>query len=112
MGRADWLSNPVVALVLFGALVAGIHSLGRRWGAQGSDSYEKRQPYACGEDFVQPETRLSYQRFFRLALVFVVVHMAALVVATLPLEFDARLLATIYLLGVGVCVDILVRGQD
>ena len=105
------LLSPPVAACIFLALAYGIYRLGGALSPPGEEHPGKCEPYACGEDLGQPESRLSYQRFFRLALVFVVVHMAALVVATLPLQFDARLLATVYLAGVGVCVDILVRGQ-
>lgn len=106
---ADWIASPPVALALFLALgVLGYRWVGRR-SPRGSDSPGKRQPYACGEDLSPTEIRLSYRRFFRLALMFVVVHMATLVVAFLPRSLDVRLLATGYLLGIGVCVDILIR---
>lgn len=107
----DWLASPPVAFALFLGVAAALHWLGGRWAAPGEDSPDKYLPYACGEDLSLSETRLSYQRFFRLALMFALVHVAALVVALLPRELNTRLLATAYLLGVAVCVDVLARGE-
>jgi NADH:ubiquinone oxidoreductase subunit 3 (subunit A) len=134
-----WLTHPLVVLLLCSGLGAGIYWLGGRLSPRAAnasaenpdandsdlerssldcedmgtlDISAKTLPYACGEDFVTEEARLSYGRFFRLALMFVVVHMGALVLALLPRAPDTRLLATGYLLGVAVCVDVLVKGED
>jgi NADH:ubiquinone oxidoreductase subunit 3 (subunit A) len=135
---ATWLTHPLVVLLLCSGLGAGLYWLGGRLsprtddpgtkksGVSGAenpgglacadtgpmDATAKTLPYACGEDFVTEEARLSYGRFFRLALMFVVVHIAALVLALLPRGPDTRLLASGYLLGVAVCVDVLVRGEN
>lgn len=108
---ADWVSSPPIAFALFLGVAAMLHWLGGRWAARGEDTPGKRLPYACGEDLSPVETKLSYQRFFRLALMFVVIHMATLVAAMLPRQLDARLLVTVYLVGVAVCVDVLVKGE-
>ena len=107
---ATWLGSPLIAMALYLGIAAGLYWLGGRWGAQGSGAPGKNLPYACGEDFTPGETQLSYRRFYRLALLFVVVHVATLVVAMLPSERSGRLLGTLYLLGVAVCVDVLARG--
>jgi len=109
---ANWLYSPPVVLMLFSALVGGFYWLSRRWAARGEDSKGKHMPYACGEDLLPGEVRLSYHSFFRLALMFVVVHMATLVVATLPGAPQARWLASAYLLGIAICVDALARGRE
>lgn len=108
---SDWIAGLPVALVVFGALTGALYRLSGRWAARGKDSPGKHLPYACGEDLLPQEVRLSYHGFFRLGLMFVVVHMATLVLATLPRALDARLLATVYLAGVSICVDVLVRGE-
>jgi len=108
---ADWIASPPVAFALFMGVAAALHWLGGRWAPRGENSPGKHLPYACGEDLIPAETQLSYQRFFRLALTFVLVHMATLVAAMLPRELDARLLVTIYLVGVAICVDVLVKGE-
>lgn len=105
---SGWLSSPPVAFALFFGLVGGLYRLAGRLAARGSESEGKRQPYACGEDLTAGGTRLSYRRFFRLALMFVVVHMGTLVVATLGGRLDTRVLGTAYLLGIVLCMDVLV----
>jgi NADH:ubiquinone oxidoreductase subunit 3 (subunit A) len=102
------MTHPLAAMLLFVAVAAGIHWFGERWGARGKEAPGKRLPYTCGEDLSSGEARLAYHRFFRLALMFVVVHVAALVIATLPRQSSMRLLAVVYVLILGLCVDILV----
>jgi NADH:ubiquinone oxidoreductase subunit 3 (subunit A) len=99
--------SPPVAFALFGALAYGIYRLGKRIGARGKESPGKRQPYACGEDLLPPEAQLSYHAFFKLALMFGMLHLATLVIATLPAGGFSRRLATLYLVGVGVSVYVL-----
>jgi len=104
----EWLTSLPMALVLFLALAFLLFWVAGRWAPRGVDTPGKRQPYACGEDLNPRGSRLSYQGFFRLALVFVIVHISALVLAMLPRVGGARLLATAYLLGAALCVDVLV----
>jgi len=108
---ADWLASPPIALVIFVALTGGLYWLSGRWAARSEDSPGKHKPYACGEDIVPGEVRLSYHGFFRLALMFAVVHMATLLLATLPKTVDVRFVATAYLIGIAICVDVLVREE-
>jgi hypothetical protein len=101
------LSSPPIAFILFGALAYGVYRLGGWIGARGQESIGKRQPYACGEDLPPPEAQLTYHAFFKLALMFGVLHLATLVIATLPSGGFSRLLATVYLGSVGVSVYVL-----
>jgi len=104
----DWLTNPVALLAPLLVLCVGLFKLAGRVQAKGTYSKGKREPYACGVDPALSESAISYHRFFRLALVFVVAHMAALVIAMLPREADVQLLATGYLIGAALCVDMLI----
>ncbi len=100
--------TPLLGVALFAAFACGLYLLGGKLAARGQDSPGKHQPYACGEDLEVTETRLSYQRFFRLALMFIIAHIAALVVATLSLAVD-NMIAALYVVAVVLCVDILQR---
>jgi len=102
---------PIAALALYLAVAGALYWLGGRLATPGSESRGKHEPYACGEDLSASETQLSYSRFYRLALMFALVHMAALLLAGIRLVRDGRLLATAYLVGVAICVDILVKGE-
>ena len=108
-----WLSHPLTAFLLMLLLGGGLFRLAGRLQARGAYSKGKREPYACGEDPALSESAISYHRFFRLALVFVIAHMAALVIAMLPREADVRWLATGYLVGAALCMDMLIgRGTS
>lgn len=105
----SWIASPPVTLVLFVLLIGGLYWLSGRWAARSVERPGKHAPYACGEDLLPGEVKLSYQRFFRLALMFVMVHMATLVLATLPSGKDMRLLAMLYMGGVAIALNVLVR---
>ncbi|MDY7040566.1 MAG: hypothetical protein SVX38_06865 [Chloroflexota bacterium] len=77
------LLSPPIALCFFLALACGLYWLGGVLAAPGEEHPGKHQPYACGEELLPPETQLAYHAFFRLALLFAVLHLATLVVATL-----------------------------
>jgi NADH:ubiquinone oxidoreductase subunit 3 (subunit A) len=106
-----FLSSPPVALFVFGSLAYGLYRLGCKIGARGRDHPGKGQPYACGEDIPAPATQQAYHAFFRLALMFAILHLAALVVSTLPVHAAAHRLATFYLIGIGVSVLVLTKGE-
>lgn len=101
------LLSPPVAFAIFGALAYGFYRLGGMIAARGEASLGKHQPYACGENLPPPEAQLSYHAFFKLALMFGILHLATLVIATLPAGGFSRRLATLYLVGVGVSVYVL-----
>ena len=105
-----WLSPPV-AVCFFLALAYGLYRLGGALAPQGDEHPGKHQPYACGEDLLPPEAQLSYHAFFRLALVFVVLHLATLVVSTLPTGGGSRPLAEAYLVGIAISVFALTKGD-
>lgn len=104
-----WLSPPV-ALCIYLLIAYGLYRLGGAIAARGVDSVGKYKPYASGEDLLPAETRLSYHVFFRMALMFGVLHVAALVLSTLPLEITYHRLALFYLAGVGISVLVLTTG--
>jgi NADH:ubiquinone oxidoreductase subunit 3 (subunit A) len=114
MEGVAWMENillsPPVALCAFLALAYGLYRLGGRLGATGEEHPGKRQPYACGEDLPPPEGRLAYHAFFRLALMFGILHLAALVLSTLPPEVASHRVALAYLVGIGISVFVLTKG--
>jgi len=108
--KSLWTSPPV-AIVVFLALAYGLYALGGKLAARGKETPGKRQPYACGEELAPPQTRLAYHAFFRLALMFGILHLAALVLSTLPQTTSSYRLATIYLVGIGISVFVLAKGE-
>ena len=108
--KSLWTSPPV-ATVIFLALAYGLYVLGGKLAARGKETPGKRQPYACGEELEPPQARLGYHAFFRLALMFGILHLAALVLSTLPQSTSSYRLATVYLVGIGVSVFVLAKGE-
>ena len=58
-----------------------------------------------------PQAKLTYHAFFKLALMFSILHLATLVIGTLPGSGATRRVATAYLLGIGVSVFVLTDEQ-
>ena len=105
------LLSPPVALSVFFALAYGLYHLGGKIAARGKDNPGKHQPYACGEDLGLSQVKLTYHAFFKLALMFGILHLASLVIATLPPSGTSRRLATLYLIGIGISVLVLTEGE-
>jgi NADH:ubiquinone oxidoreductase subunit 3 (subunit A) len=108
------LLSPPVALLVFMGLAYGLYLLGGKLAAPGKEQWGKNLPYACGEDLLPPETQLTYQAFFRLALFFGVLHLATLVVATLPPAVGistSHRIAAAYLMGIGISVFVLTQRE-
>lgn len=104
--------SPPVALIVFLGLGYGLYRLGGQLSAPGKEHAGKRTPYTGGEDLPTPTSRLSYHSFFRLALLFGILHVAALVVSTLPANPNTRRMALLYLGAVGISVLVLTSDRE
>lgn len=109
--REILLSPPVVMLVYLG-VGYGLYRVGRSLAAHGEDHPGKHQPYACGEDLRSAPIKLAYHSFFRLALMFSVLHLAALTVSTLPGRGLFQPLGLVYLAGIAVSVLVLIEEEE
>ena len=101
------LLSPPFALAVFWGLTYGLYRLGGVLAARGKDDPGKHMPYACGEDLDLSQAQLTYHAFFKLALMFGILHLASLVIATLPAGGTSRRFATLYLIGIGISVLVL-----
>ncbi|HTW91191.1 MAG TPA: hypothetical protein VMH22_05725 [bacterium] len=77
------LSPPIVFVVSLG-LGLLFYWLGRAMAPKTNMTPAKASSYACGEDAPMTKAQLSYRLFYSLAIFFTVLHVAALVVTTLP----------------------------
>lgn len=91
------LLSPPVAFVIFLALALGLYGLGGRLGPKLSKSAGKLTTYACGENIPGAKVQFGYRLFFFVALFFTMMHVAALVIATIP-GGRVALLAVFYLI--------------
>lgn len=109
---SHWLLSPPVAflLILAVALILlrglSIFSCPAQGGAIGG----KRKAYACGEDMKENRGQPNYSQFFPFAFFFTIMHVLALVVATVPIHnWPAVQIAVGYLLCSAIGLFILFR---
>jgi NADH:ubiquinone oxidoreductase subunit 3 (subunit A) len=103
------LLSPPIALVVFIGILSLFYRFIRKHAAKGKDHPEKHLPYSGGQKIPPREVRLSYNAFFRLALLFSVTHVAVLVLATLSIGIKQSWVGLLFL--VGVSISIFVLGQ-
>lgn len=89
-------------------LALGIYNLGKWIAAKGKDAPNKYLSYTGGEDLAAPQRNVRYDAFFRLALMFAILHVAGLVISTLPFASGYHLIALYFLFGIAVSVVVLV----
>lgn len=101
------LLSPPISFVIFLGVGLLLYVLGRAMAPRTNMTEAKGSPYACGEDVPMRKAQISYKLFFSLAIFFTVMHVAALVVATLPTGPIAAL-GILYLVIISLSVFALV----
>jgi NADH-quinone oxidoreductase subunit A len=96
MNGIEILLSPPVAFILILAVVVLIYRLGKRMAPKLTRTGGKLTSYACGEDIPGTKVQFGYRLFFFVALFFTIMHVAALVIATVPAGKIA-LFAVLYL---------------
>ncbi len=84
MKGIDFLLSPPVAFFLFLGVAFLIYGLGKKMGPKLTKAGGKLTTYACGEDIPGMKVQFGYRLFFFVALFFTMMHVAALVIATVP----------------------------
>ncbi|OGS48539.1 MAG: hypothetical protein A3K68_01030 [Euryarchaeota archaeon RBG_16_68_13] len=79
----DLLASPFVVFVLALAVGYGMYAWSRRVAPPSTNSTAKLMPYVGGEPVVGEMIQPGYQ-FYYVALFFTLLHVAALVLATMP----------------------------
>jgi len=105
------LYSPPVFFVFFLLVAILIYMVLMRFTEEGQPHATKHQPYTGGQDFPTPEVELSYQAFFRIGLLFGILHVSTLVLSLLPLNLNLLHTSLLYLLGILVSAIILVQPQ-
>jgi NADH:ubiquinone oxidoreductase subunit 3 (subunit A) len=111
------LLTPPVTMAVFMLLAFGLYRLGGSLAPDATSHHQaeahpdKHVPYTGGEELPSPTRHhIGYRAFYRLALLFVLLHVAALVLSTLPSDPASDRLAILYLVGVGIGVFVLTEG--
>lgn len=101
MNAAEFLLFPPVAFSIF-LVIGGLIELCGKWlAAKGKTSGGKQSQYACGEDVPAQRVQPDYSDFFPFALFFSIIHVTALIMATLP-SGNIALMGILYLTGVAI----------
>jgi NADH:ubiquinone oxidoreductase subunit 3 (subunit A) len=71
------------------------------------------KPYSCGEDMEENRFRPEYGQFFSFAFFFSIMHVVALVVATMPSGLaGSYFIAALYIIGALIGLIALLRRDD
>jgi NADH-quinone oxidoreductase subunit A len=84
MKGIEFLISPPVAFVLFLLFAFLIYLLGKRMAPRLKKVGGKLTTYACGEDIPGAKVQFGYRLFFFIALFFTIMHVATLMIATVP----------------------------
>jgi len=96
-----FLVSPPVAFILFLAISGLLFLLGKKMAPKLRRAGGKLTSYACGEDIPGVKVQFGYRLFFFVALFFTIMHVSALMIATVPagkiVWFAVLYLAVIFL---------------
>jgi len=84
MTGIGFLISPPVAFFVFLAAAFGLYALGRGMAPKLTKVGGKLTTYACGENIPGVKIQFGYRLFFFIALFFTMMHVAVLVIATVP----------------------------
>jgi NADH:ubiquinone oxidoreductase subunit 3 (subunit A) len=112
MSNATFWFSPPILIIIFMVLGALLLLMGRVISAKGEYNRTKHLHYSCGEDLDAPHVQVSYHAFFRLALLFSILHIVALVISTIDRNADNKIHAVLYLIDAGVCIFILLERNE
>ncbi|MGB4703977.1 MAG: hypothetical protein WBI18_02705 [Candidatus Saccharicenans sp.] len=85
MKGLQFLLSPPVAFFFFLGVAYLLYALGRTMAPGLNRTPGKLATYACGEDIPGEKVQFGYRLFFVFALFFTIMHVAALVIATIPI---------------------------
>jgi len=104
------LAPPAAFIIIFFATVILSIILARFAFRKRENSSESEKAYACGEDFKEHLIQPDYSQFFPFAFFFTILHVVALVIATVPTEtIETFTIAVVYVVGAIIGLLILLR---
>jgi len=106
----SWLLIPPIAFSLIMLAVLILSGLMKKVSFRGPLGPGAKKPYSCGEDMEENAYRPEYGQFFSFAFFFTIMHVAALVVATIPSGAGGQYFpAVLYIAGALIALGALVR---
>ena len=110
---AHWILTPPAAFVLLLSLVVVLYLLSNKLAIKpAKDVPNKRKMYSCGEDVPVRRIQPDYAQFFPFAFFFTMMHVVALVLASVPAGgLASHGLALVYVGGAVAGLVVLFRGE-
>jgi NADH:ubiquinone oxidoreductase subunit 3 (subunit A) len=108
------LSPPLVFLIIFWASVLLSKAFSKlAFNSKKPLAQGAGKSYGCGEDIMDNKAQPDYSQFFSFVFFFTIVHVAALMVSTVPRESNGVLIVGVsYLTIVVICLAIQLRKRD
>ena len=104
---AELLLSPPVAFAILLIIFIILSTLVKYMAPKGTESAGKGEAYAGGEPVKSHRAQPDYKQFFPFAFFFTIMHVVALIVATVPKEISP--ISFVYLLAAVLAVLILFR---
>ena len=109
----EMLLTPLAGFFIFVLVAVGLYKLGGIMAPKLRDQGGKLAQYACGEDVPARSFQVSYRLFFYAALFFSIMHVAALVVSTVPAGSPVlALLGLAYLVMILLAIEALLLRKE
>ncbi len=108
MNGLGFLLSPPIAFLFFLGVAFALYALGKAMAPALNKAGGKLTTYACGEDIPGAKVQFGYRLFFFIALFFTIMHVAALVIATVP-SGKIVFFAVFYLLMIFLAIMALIR---
>jgi NADH:ubiquinone oxidoreductase subunit 3 (subunit A) len=109
----DLLLIPPIAFSLIMLIVMAQSFLMKRVSPKGAMGAGAKKSYSCGEDMEENRFMPEYGQFFSFAFFFSIMHVVALVVATMPSGLPGSyFVAALYILGALLGLVALLRRDD
>lgn len=104
------LTPPVAFIIILGVTIGFTSLISRLSCKQKAPTKEMEKSYACGEDMPTNMAQPDYSQFFPFAFFFTILHVFALMIATVPIQtMGSFAIAVIYILGAITGMSILFR---
>jgi len=105
------LSSPLVAFIIICAVVVLSSLLLSRCAFREKVHPDgEKKAYSCGEEFTGHTIKPDYSQFFPFAFFFTILHVVALVIATVPIaRMETLAISIVYIVGAIVGLFILLR---
>ncbi|MBC7364563.1 MAG: hypothetical protein H5U07_08520 [Candidatus Aminicenantes bacterium] len=84
MKAIEYLLSPPIAFFFFLLIAYLLYALGNSMAPKLKKTPGKLSTYACGEDIPGVKVQFGFRLFYLFALFFTIMHVAALVIATVP----------------------------